>query len=135
MEKQIYLSSKKKKELIETFKVTRQTLWYALTFKRDSKIAKVLRAAAMQRGGVLIDFETGDKVDADYVFDTYFTYTPRHQMFQFFGARVVMRIDIATNLTTIEVDGKVIKKIEDTKLRMIKEIQEEAQDIAETLKN
>lgn len=52
-EKQIFLPVEIKKEMIKTFKTTKETLWAALNFKTDSNFARLLRAAAYERGGVL----------------------------------------------------------------------------------
>lgn len=61
MAKQILLPPKKKAELIKDFKTTRPTLWSALRFDTDSPLAKRLRAAALERGGILYD-ETSYRV-------------------------------------------------------------------------
>ena len=52
-EKQIFLPVEDKKEMIKSFKTTKETLWAALNFKTDSNFARMLRAAAYERGGVL----------------------------------------------------------------------------------
>lgn len=53
MEKQIYLSNAGKEHLCEVFKCTKVMVWYALTFKRDSDLARKIRYVALtQLGGV-----------------------------------------------------------------------------------
>jgi hypothetical protein len=53
MEKQIYLSNAGKEHLCEVFGCTRVMVWYALTFKRDSELARKIRYTALsQLGGV-----------------------------------------------------------------------------------
>lgn len=41
------------KELAKTFRVTQKTVSMALNYRRDSPICKMLRAAAIERGGVV----------------------------------------------------------------------------------
>lgn len=53
MEKQIFVSEKAKAHLREVFKCTSVMVWYALTFKRDSDLARKIRYVALsQLGGV-----------------------------------------------------------------------------------
>lgn len=53
MNKQIYLSNAGKEHLCEVFKCTKVMVWYALTFKRDSELARKIRYVALtQLGGV-----------------------------------------------------------------------------------
>ncbi len=42
------------KELVEVFGTNRITVWQALTFQTDTMLAKRIRKAAMERGGVEI---------------------------------------------------------------------------------
>lgn len=55
MGKQIMLPPTKKKEIAKLFKTTRTTVWNALNYKTDSQFAKLLRAAAFERGGKLFE--------------------------------------------------------------------------------
>lgn len=53
MEKQIYLSNAGKEHLMKVFKCSSVMVWYALTFKRDSDLARKIRYVALtQLGGV-----------------------------------------------------------------------------------
>ena len=53
MEKQIFVSEKAKVHLRKVFKCTNVMVWYALTFKRDSELARKIRYVALtQLGGV-----------------------------------------------------------------------------------
>jgi hypothetical protein len=60
--KQIFIPNEVKREMIETFKTTDVTLWSALNFKTNSGFAKTLRAAALERGGVVYPAEKTEKV-------------------------------------------------------------------------
>ena len=53
MEKQILLPRKQATQLISEFQTDKVTMYRALTFQRNSSKAKVLRAAALQKGGLL----------------------------------------------------------------------------------
>lgn len=55
MGKEILLPAKAKKELAATFNTSSVTVWSALKFKTNSGFANTLRAAAVERGGVLFD--------------------------------------------------------------------------------
>ena len=64
MEKQILLPMKVKQEMMRTFGVGRKVLGTALKYQNDSNNAKMLRAAALQRGGVVY---TGESAPAGFV--------------------------------------------------------------------
>jgi hypothetical protein len=55
MGKEIYLPAEAKKELAKTFHTSGVTVWSALKFKTNSGFANTLRAAALERGGVVYD--------------------------------------------------------------------------------
>lgn len=130
MNKQIFLSTEKKKEMAETFKVSRQTVWYALTFRTKSGVADMLRAAALQRGGVLLNCDKN--FEPNLKFDTYFNEVPR-QMVQVFSPRVKMVSHLDNGVITIEVDGKVAKSFGDVSMRELPLVQAEAQEILNSL--
>lgn len=53
MEKQIFVSEKAKAHLRKVFGCTNVMVWYALTFRRDSELARKIRYTALtQLGGV-----------------------------------------------------------------------------------
>ena len=84
--KLIYLPVEIKKEIIKSFKTTKETLWAALNYKTDSNFARMLRAAAFERGGVLYP---DPKRTADYVPQCETTFnTSEKTMVQSFGVRV-----------------------------------------------
>ncbi len=43
------------KELVEVFGTNRMTVWQALQYKTDTDLAKRIRKAAMDRGGVVVE--------------------------------------------------------------------------------
>lgn len=131
MSKQIFLSTEKKREIAKTFKVSRQTVWYALTFRTQSGVADMLRAAALQRGGVLLNCNDG--FEPHLKFDTYFNEVPR-QMVQVFSPRVRMVVNLDKGAIIIEVDGKVAKSFDDVPIKELHIIQAEAQEIVNNLK-
>lgn len=66
MAKQILLPPAKKAEIIKAFKTTRVTLRSALRFETNSNFANVLRAAAIERGGVIYE-EKSDRGNSEKV--------------------------------------------------------------------
>lgn len=131
MKKQIFLSAEKKREMAKTFKVTRQTVWYALTFRTKGGFADMLRAAALQRGGVLLNCD--GEFEPNLKFDTYFKEVPR-QMVQVFSPRVKMVGDLENGGITIVVDGEVTKSFCDVAVKELPLVQAEAQEIVNCLK-
>ena len=101
--KKIYLPPNRQKELLALTwnvngrrkKVSRITLFNALSYNTDSPLARTLRAAALQRGGVIFD---GNKDKEEYVPDCYseIDLDNRMMLFVFKGA-VTLRVkdDIA----------------------------------------
>ena len=55
MRKQILTDNETKSFLMKTFNCTRQAVWQALTFQRNSDQARRIRHLALQRGGKLTD--------------------------------------------------------------------------------
>ncbi|MGL4520823.1 MAG: hypothetical protein ACRCUJ_14440 [Phocaeicola sp.] len=131
MGKQIYLDIEKKKEIAKTFKVTRQTVWYALNFKTKGGMADMLRAAAMQRGGVLLNCNGG--FEPNVKFDTYFNEVP-HEMVQVFSPRVRIVADLSGGGVVIKVDSKEVKSFGNVLISELAMIQAEAQVIVNNLK-
>lgn len=130
MGQQIILSGEKKRQLQKDFKVCRTTLWAALNFKTKEGKAKLLRAAALQRGGVLLN-QNGD-FEPNLKFDTYWTEVP-HQMVQVFSERVRLVADIKSSAVTIEKDEEVIRKFENATLTQLPILQAEAQELVNDL--
>ncbi|MFI3322458.1 MAG: hypothetical protein R3Y50_08040 [Rikenellaceae bacterium] len=93
-------------EIIETFGVSSKSLWEALTFKVNTSHARKLRAAARERGGVIVDF---DAMKTYRACDTYFNEVPR-QMVRIVSDRVLVVCNLEGDCDTlIEVDGKEVE--------------------------
>lgn len=131
MKKPIFLSNDKKKQLENDFKVCRTTVWAALTFYTNGGKANLLRAAALQRGGVLLNCD-GDQ-EPNLKFDTYFNEAQR-QMVQIFSPRVKMVVELENGVITIMVDGEVAKSFGDVPVSKLRFVQAEAQEIVNNLK-
>lgn len=102
-EKQIFLPVEDKKEMIKSFKTTKETLWAALNFKTDSNFARMLRAAAYERGGVLYPDPKKSKgyiPECDTVFNT-----SEKTMVQSFGVRVKLVGNLSSGELSLFVDG------------------------------
>lgn len=111
MEKQILLPAAARRELVVTFKSSRCELGRALTYAVNSKRAKMLRAAALQRGGLIY---TGVQAPAGYMPDveTPFDHV-RGMMYQSLGRRIGLQVDMQTNATTIFIDGEPVVTFDD----------------------
>ena len=131
MGQQIILSGEKKRQLQKDFKVCRTTLWAALNYKTKEGKANLLRAAALQRGGVLLN-QNGD-FEPNLKFDTYWTEVP-HQMVQVFSGRVRLIADIKSSTVTIEKDGAVVRTFENATISELPVQQAYAQEIVNNLK-
>ena len=68
MRKQILLPPSVFRELYQTFKVHRVILSRALKYERNSKRDQMLRAAALERGGLIY---TGERVEKPRDFDPF----------------------------------------------------------------
>ncbi len=114
MEKQILLPPAVKREILDTFKASRSELGRALTYKRNSSRAKVLRAAALQRGGLIY---TGAIAPKNYMpnVDTRHDHT-QGVMHQFFGNRVELCVSRETNIAKIIIDGSTVATFDDMTL-------------------
>lgn len=101
MEKQILLPVRVKKEIMRTFDVDRKSLCVALNFAANSPRAKMLRAAAIQRGGKIY---TGQMVPKAQSQSTD-TVKDREVSVRLIGGKVQLKIDIETNTVRLLVDG------------------------------
>lgn len=128
MAKQIFLPDEVKKEVAKTFKVSYVTLWNALTFKTRSDRARMLRAAALQRGGVMYD---PDKATPN--FTTSFE-TSEGTMTQMFSERVYLAANLKSNIVKVYQDNEVINVHENVTLADLAAIQDYVQNIANQLK-
>lgn len=131
MRKYIHLEDEKKREMVKFFGVTRQTVWYALTFRTKRGFSDALRAEALKRGGVLLNCD--GEIEPNLKFDTYFTEVPR-QMVQVFTPRVKIVGTLENCGFNIMVDGKVVKSFSNVMMDKLYLIQAEAQEIVNCLK-
>lgn len=127
-EKQIFLPVEIKKEIIKSFKTTKETLWSALNFKTDSNFARMLRAAAYERGGVLYP---DPKRTAGYIpqCETVFN-TSEKTMIQSFGIRVKLVGNLSNGEISLFVDGEQKAMFDNPKLNELSSIQATAQNLA-----
>ncbi|MEG1842547.1 MAG: hypothetical protein RR221_07540 [Alistipes sp.] len=114
MEKQILLPAAARRELVVTFKSSRCELGRALTYTVNSKRAKVLRAAALQRGGLIY---TNEQAPQGYCPNVETIHDHRQGiMYQSFGGRVELQVNRATNAATIVIDGATVATFNDMTL-------------------
>jgi hypothetical protein len=129
--KLIYLPVEIKKEMIKTFKTTKETLWAALNYKTDSNFARMLRAAAYERGGVLYPDPKKSKgyiPECDTVFNT-----SEKTMVQSFGVRVKLVGNLSSGELSLFVDGEQKAMFDNPKLDELPGIQAAAQNLANEL--
>ncbi len=127
MTKEIILSDEKRKELIRTFKTSRQTVWAALNYKTKSGFANALRAAALQRGGAIIEVQD-DKVKRLLGEPlVYFREVPHQMVFDYgeFGVKLVIDLCEGGN-ANIERDGVSVGMFYKPKLSDIERMKAEA---------
>lgn len=130
-EKQIFLPVEIKKEIIKTFKTTKETLWAALNYKTDSNFARMLRAAAFERGGVLYP---DPKRAAGYVPQCETTFnTSEKTMVQNFGVRVKLVGNLSSGELSLFVDGEQKATFDNPHLDELSNIQVTAQNLANEL--
>lgn len=131
MNKQIILSIDKKKELATMFGFSRQTIWAALHFRTNSRKANMIRAAALQRGGILIGGTkcvNGITPNVTTEFNT-----SEKLMVQTFTERVKLVADLASGLVNVYADGEVVDSYPDPCISQLLVIQKKVQHIANQL--
>lgn len=131
MKKQIVIDSAKRKEIIRKFEVSEVTMWSALNYHTHSSKARMLRAAALQRGGVVVGSDGEFETDLDIC--TYWNSEPR-QMVQVFTPRVKVVGDLETGQVEIQLDGKMVKSYNNPLISDMPLIQASAQEIINDLK-
>ncbi|MFR9546932.1 MAG: hypothetical protein SNJ29_15355 [Rikenellaceae bacterium] len=132
MNKMIFLNGDGRRMLERDFSVTRQTVWAALNYRTKSGRAKMLRAAALQRGGVLVDLD--DKPTSEPNFTTYFDEVP-HRMVQVFSKRVKLICDLEDKGdVSIWVDGEEAVNLGVLPINKLPMAQAQAQTIVNGLK-
>lgn len=115
MKKQILLPVSELREIREKFKVGRNDLRRALNYERNSDRARMLRAAALERGGLIY---TGERHPDGYMPKGVVTEYNHGKgiMRQRFGQRVMLEVSRHTNMAKIIIDGKVLASFDDMTL-------------------
>jgi hypothetical protein len=111
MTRQILLPASVLREMRETFKVERHVLRRALNYERNSDRAKALRAAALERGGLIYTGEHAPKGYCPNV-ETRHDHV-RGMMYQNFGDRVELQVSRETNAATIIIDHEPVATFND----------------------
>lgn len=110
MSKQILLPVSVKAEIVRTFKTDRSTLHRALNYSIDSPTARMLRAAALERGGLIYRGHrapAGSRPDVETSFDR-----SRNVLRQAFGRRMSVEVDLNTNRAVLFVDSQDVAHFE-----------------------
>lgn len=132
MEKHIFLPSKEKQKLERDFKTSGPTVWAALRYKTNSRFAKMLRAVALQRGGVVYD---ESKAAPGYTPDCVTTFeTADKTMTQRFSDRAFLIADMGTGNVTVYADGEPVQEYTNVYLNQLADIQANVQELAKRLK-
>jgi hypothetical protein len=127
-DKQIFLPTEVKKELMKDFKTNKVTLWNALTFKTNSSFANMLRKAALERGGVLYG-DSKRKEGYTPTCDTDFN-TAAHTMIQRFGERVKLIASTVSGSVQVFVDEELKVSYDIKTLEELGEIQTNVEALA-----
>lgn len=125
MRKQILTDNETKSFLMKTFNCTRQAVWQALTFQRNSDQARRIRHLALQRGGKLTDgyapkcetsYEEGEKT-----------------MTQRFGSRVKIVAHRETGNVSVFVGDRLKENYENLNVYSLMQLQSEVEQMAAVL--
>ena len=129
MSKQIFIPTEVKKEMMQTFKTNKVTLWSALNFSTNSSFAKLLRAAALQRGGVVYG---DDKRHGPHCITTF--ETSDNTMTQVFSDRVYLVADLSTGTVNVYADEVLKGSYKEVTLSQLSKIQKDAEVLSNQLK-
>ena len=111
--------------LMKVFKCSRQAVWQALNFKRDSDQARRIRQFALKRGGKLTD---GYVPECDTVFNE-----RENTMECTFGPRVKIVYDRGTKETQVLVDGQLKDRYQGLDIPEFMQLQNEVEQMAAAL--
>ena len=125
MKKQILTDNETKTFLMKVFGCSRQAVWQALNFKRDSDQARRIRQLALKRGGKLTD---GYVPDCDTVFNEC-----ENKMEQVFGTRVKIVYNRETEETQVLVDGRLKDSYKGLDIPDFMQLQNEVEQMAAAL--
>ena len=125
MRKQILTDNETKTFLMKAFKCSRQAVWQALNFKRDSDQARRIRQLALKRGGKLTDgYMPKCETTHEEVEKT---------MTQTFGPRVKLVVDKETGDVSVYVDGQLKDSYKNITVPDLMQLQGEVQLMAAAL--
>lgn len=125
MRKQILTDNETKTFLMKAFKCSRQAVWQALNFKRDSDQARRIRQLALKRGGKLTDGympkceTTHEEVEKTVT--------------QTFGPRVKLVVDKETGDVSVYVDGQLKDSYKSITVPDLMQLQYEVEQMAAAL--
>lgn len=111
--------------LMKAFKCSRQAVWQALNFKRDSDQARRIRQLALKRGGKLTD---GYVPECNTVFNEC-----ENTMECTFGPRVKIVYDRGTEETQVLVDGQLKDRYQGLDIPEFMQLQNEVEQMAAAL--
>lgn len=125
MRKQILTDNETKTFLMKAFKCSRQAVWQALNFKRDSDQARRIRQLALKRGGKLTDgYMPKCETTHEEVENT---------MTQTFGPRVKLVVDKETGDVSVYVDGQLKDSYKSITVPDLMQLQYEVEQMAAAL--
>ena len=125
MRKQILTDNETKTFLMKVFGCSRQAVWQALNFKRDSDQARRIRQLALKRGGKLTD---------GYVPECETTHEEVEKtMTQTFGPRVKLVVDKETGDVSVYVDGQLKDSYKNITVPDLMQLQYEVEQMAAAL--
>lgn len=125
MKKQILTDNETKAFLIKTFGCTRQAVWQALNFERNSELARKIRTLALKRGGKLTE---GYIPDCETSFNE-----SEGTMDVTFGERVKIIVHRDTDAVEVVVDGDVKDSYEKLSVFDFTQLQHEVEQMAATI--
>lgn len=126
MRKQILTDNETKTFLMKAFKCSRQAVWQALNFKRDSDQARRIRQLALKRGGKLTDgYMPKCETTHEEVEKT---------MTQTFGPRVKLVVDKETGDVSVYVDGQLKDSYKSITVPDLMQLQYEVEQMAAAFK-
>ena len=111
--------------LMKAFGCSRQAVWQALNFKRDSDQARKIRQLALKRGGKLTD-SYAPKCETTYE-------EVEKTITQTFGPRVKLVVYRETDSVSLFVDGCLKESYEDMTMFDLMQLQYETEQMATAL--
>lgn len=125
MKKQILTDNETKTFLMKAFGCSRQQVWRALNFERNSDKAQRIRRLALQRGGKLTEGYTPECETTHQTAD--------RTMTQMFGHRVKIVADFGSSEVVVMVDGVKKNSYKNLSIPEFIQLQNEVEQMAATL--